>query len=50
MQEPKVAKSTNNGILISPLSAAIYAAGGTTISEGKGMAELSIAIKIVIFK
>jgi hypothetical protein len=45
---PIVAKRTTRNTFISPDTAAVYAAGGTTTSEGKGMKELSIAINNVI--
>ena len=31
-----------------PASAALYAAGGTTTSDGKGMKELSMAMRMAI--
>jgi hypothetical protein len=45
---PNVAKKTTKKTFISLPAAALYAAGGTTTSDGKGINELSIAINIVI--
>jgi hypothetical protein len=47
MSAPRVANSTTRTTFISPLTAAFHAAGGTTASEGKGINELSMAIKSV---
>jgi uncharacterized protein YjeT (DUF2065 family) len=44
---PKVEKKITSQMLRSP-AAALYAAGGTTISEGKGINELSMVIKRVM--
>jgi hypothetical protein len=48
MLAPMVANNTTRNIFISPLTAALYAAGGTTTSEGKGINELSMVINNVI--
>jgi hypothetical protein len=47
IKAPNVANRTTRTILISPVTAAFHAAGGTTASEGKGMKELSIAMNSV---
>lgn len=43
-----VAKSTTRKTFISGEDAALYAAGGTTISDGNGMNELSMVMRSVI--
>ena len=45
MSAPMVAQTMTSTMFISPLTVASHAAGGTMTSEGKGMKELSMAIK-----